>query len=244
MRQVGRRELVLHILRVAEVPAWGKGALHIAVGAFNDAFDSGSLGRACTISVPIAPANAATASHRRALPMPASRSHTNRLGTALKSCPMSCHIPAIRPSVERVESRQAAANRECDAAITSTGSGRCTPFASGNPPAAKVRSHWISRPGRRVSVSTGSAGRYSSRIRATFLRSHDSDPVHPMRCPITFALRRGVSAHNARTCRSKASKLVVLARRGGYFGGESEASAHSTVFFAQPTSHRREANFS
>lgn len=53
---------------------------------------------------------------------------------------------------------------------------------------------------------------------------------------MTFALRRGVSASNARTCGSKASKLFVLARRGGYFGGESEASARSTVFFAQPTS--------
>ena len=69
-----------------------------------------------------------------------------------------------------------------------------------------------------------------------FLRSHDSDPVHPTRCPMTFALRRGVSANSARTCGSKASKLVALARRVGYFGGESEASARSTVFFAQPTS--------
>mgnify|MGYP007037018535 FL=1 len=154
----------------------------------------------------------------------------------MKSRSMSCHIPAIRSSVVRVGSRQAAAKRECDAAITSTGNGRCTPLASGNPPAAKVRSHWISRPGRWVSVSTGSVGRYSGRIRAMFLRSHDSDPVHPTRCPMTFALRRGVSASNARTCGSKASKLVVLARRGGYFGGESEASARSTVFFAQPTS--------
>ena len=78
--------------------------------------------------------------------------------------------------------------------------------------------------------------RYSGRIRAMFLRSHDSDPVHPTRCPMTFALRRGVSANSARTCGSKASKLVALARRVGYFGGESEASARSTVFFAQPTS--------
>ena len=46
----------------------------------------------------------------------------------------------------------------------------------------------------------------------------------------------GVSASSARTCGSKASKLVVFARRGGYCGGESEASARSTVFFAQPTS--------
>ena len=79
-------------------------------------------------------------------------------------------------------------------------------------------------------------GKIHGRIRAMFLRSHDSDPVHPTRCPMTFALRRGVSASNARTCGSNASKLVVLARRGGYFGGESEASARSTVFFAQPTS--------
>ncbi|MCP1388307.1 hypothetical protein M5J20_08930, partial [Corynebacterium sp. TA-R-1] len=79
--------------------------------------DSGSLGGVCTILQPNAPANAITGSHSLALPMPDSRSHTSRVGTAVKVCSRRSHIPAKRSSVVRDGKIRAPAKREWEATI-------------------------------------------------------------------------------------------------------------------------------
>ncbi len=78
-------------------------------------------------------------------------------------------------------------NRENAATITSTGSIASWPNPTGILDAGNHRSHWITRPGRCSSRSTGSAGRYSGRIARTRSRNHEIEPVQPTRSAITVA---------------------------------------------------------
>ena len=73
-------------------------------------------------------------------------------------------------------------------------------------------------------------------MRRILSRNQVIDPVHPTRSAITVAGNVGVFSSSARTCGSNGVKLVALPARFLYVGGSGEASARSTVFFAQPTS--------
>ena len=119
-------------------------------------------------------------------------------------------------------------NRECAPVITMTGSSVFESSSSGIFFGGNHRSHCAASPGSQVNRSDGSTGRCSGRNRRTLSRNHVIEPVQPTRSAITVAGMSGVPLSNCRTTGSNGVNEVGTPRRS-YFGGESEATALTTV---------------
>jgi hypothetical protein len=172
--------------------------------------------------------NEATPSARRwPRPMPGSLSQINRRGTR-PSCWISSHDPSSRSSVLRVGIILAVTNRECAAAITSTGNSLAVPSSSGILRGGNHRSHCAASPADQVIRSAGSTGRCSGRSRFTFSLNQRIDPVQPTRSASTVAGISGTSASSVRTRGSNTVNDVDPGERS-YRGGADEPTALITV---------------
>ena len=124
-------------------------------------------------------------------------------------------------------------NLEYAAVITSKWRRGVDPPSTGIGAGGTHKTHRIIFPASHTNLSAGSTGRYSGRIRRTFSRNQDSDPVQPRRSANTTVGMSGNSSNIARTRGSNKVNNVSVFRRS-YLGGSTDAGAFTTVVRERP----------